>query len=231
MTTPFLLIPGLNCDARVYSHATQVLWPFGPVTIANHQTGNSVGAMAEAILTVAPERFALGGFSMGGYVAFEILRQAPQRVLKLALIDTTARPDAAEATENRRRNSALVQGGKFSAVIEQSFPTSFHPDHVMDADFYSIHRAMSASNGPEIYVQHQQAIMARPDSRPDLARITIPTQIIVGEGDQVTPPEMAKEMHEGVSGSRLAIIPRAGHMSLIEQPDLVNAALKEWAAA
>lgn len=228
--TPFLLVPGLNCDARVYTHATRALWPFGPVTIANHLSGDSVAMIARTILAAAPPRFALAGFSFGGYLAFEILRQASDRVLKLALIDTSARPDTAEATENRRRRIALAKAGKFGAVIEQSFPASVHPDHVADPDVYSIHRAMSEANGPEVYVAHQEAIIARPDSRTDLAAIGLPTLVLVGEGDQITPPESAREMHEGIAGSRLAIIPRAGHLALLEQPDLVNTALKEWAA-
>src|SRR5690606_26426918 len=100
--TPYLLIPGLNCDARDYAGTAHALWPFGPVTIANHQTGGSIKDIARAILATAPERFGLVGFSMGGYIALDIMRQAPERVDRLALLDTTARPDSEEATANRR---------------------------------------------------------------------------------------------------------------------------------
>ncbi|MEO7222904.1 MAG: alpha/beta fold hydrolase, partial [Devosia sp.] len=116
--TPFLLVPGLNCDARVYAGVAQALWPFGPVSIANHQTGDRMEAIAKAILADAPPKFGLIGFSMGGYVAFEILRQAPERVLKLGLLDTSARPDSEESTANRRRMIALAQKGRFIDAIE-----------------------------------------------------------------------------------------------------------------
>ncbi len=229
--TAFLLIPGLNCDARVYAAATASLWQLGPVMIASTLAGEGIAGIARSILDQAPPRFALGGFSMGGYLAFEILRQAPERVVKLALIDTSARPDTAEATENRRRRIDLAKAGKFGLVMEQSFPASVHPDNVSDSGLYSIHRGMSEANGPEAYVRHQEAIIGRPDSRGELEAIKVPTLVIVGEGDQITPPEVAREMHEGIAGSRLVAIPRAGHLALLEQPGLVCDALKEWAAS
>ena len=143
---PFLLVPGLNCDARVYAPASTVLWQFGSVMIANHLRGEGIAAIAANILAEGPPHFALGGFSMGGYLAFEIMRQAPERVTRLALIDTTARPDTAEATETRRRRIEHANAGKFGIVIEQSFPASVHPDNADDSRLYSIHRAMAGAN-------------------------------------------------------------------------------------
>lgn len=227
--TPFLLIPGLNCDARVYAPAASALWQFGPVTIACHLAGEDMAQIAAAILKDAPPAFALGGFSMGGYLAFEILRQAPERVLKLALIDTRAEADPPDVADTRRRRAALARGGKFPLVVEQSFPDSVHPDNVAESRLYSLHRTMAEANGPEAYVRQQQAILARPDSRPMLAAIRVPATIIVGEGDRITPPASAETMHQGIAGSVLEVIPRAGHLALLEQPELVNAALRAWA--
>lgn len=229
--TPFLLVPGLNCDARVYAGVAATLWPFGPVTVANHREGTTMAEIASTILADAPPRFALIGFSMGGYIAFEILRQAPDRVTRLGLLDTSARPDTEESTANRRRMIALAQKGKFLDAIEQTFPRAVHPDHLSDSGLYSIHRAMAEANGAEVFEQQQEAIIARPDSRPLLAGLKLPTLIVVGEGDQITPPEAAQEMHEGIAGSRLLVVPKAGHMALLEQPEPVHAALKAWAAA
>jgi pimeloyl-ACP methyl ester carboxylesterase len=228
--TPFLLVPGLNCDARVYAGVAQALWPFGPVTIANHQTGDRVETIARAILADAPPRFALIGFSMGGYISLEILRQAPGRVLKLGLLDTTARPDSEESTANRRRMIALARHGKFIEAINQTFPKSVHAENANNSDLYAIHRGMAEANGPEIYEQQQEAIIARPDSRSMLKDIKVPTLIVVGEGDQITPPDAAREMHEGIAGSKLLAVPRAGHLALLEQPEPVRAALRDWAA-
>lgn len=228
--TPFLLVPGLNCDARVYAGVAQTLWPFGPVTVANHQTGDRMEAIAKAILADAPPKFALIGFSMGGYIAFEIIRQAPDRVLKLGLLDTTARPDSEESTANRRRMVALAQKGRFVDAVEQTFPRSVHAENADNSDLYAIHRGMAESNGAAIYEQQQEAIIARADSRPLLPSIKVPTLIVVGEGDQITPPDAAKEMHAGIAGSKLMIVPRAGHLALLEQPEPVHAALRDWAA-
>ena len=218
--TPFLLVPGLNCDARVYAGVAQALWPFGPVTVANHQTGSTVEAIARAILADAPPKFALIG---------EILRQAPDRVLKLGLLGTTARPDSEESTANRRRMIALAQKGRFIEAIEQTFPKSVHAENAGNSDLYAIHRGMAEANGPKIYEQQQEAIIARPDSRSLLGTIRVPTLIVVGEGDQITPPEAAREMHEGIPRSKLLVVPRAGHLALLEQPEPVHTALREWA--
>ena len=229
--TPFLLVPGLNCDARVYAGVAQALWPFGPTTVANHQTGDRMQAIAKAILADAPPKFALIGFSMGGYIAFEIMRQAPERVRKLGLLDTTTRPDTEESTANRRRLIALAQKGKFIDAINQTFPKSVHAENANNSDLYAIHRGMAEANGPKIYEQQQDAIIGRPDSRPTLATIHVPTLVVVGEGDQITPPDAAREMHRGIAGSRLLVVPRAGHLALLEQPEPVHAALREWAGA
>ncbi|MGN6685249.1 MAG: alpha/beta fold hydrolase [Devosia sp.] len=229
--TPFLLVPGLNCDARVYAPVAPALWQFGPVTIACHLEGAGMTDIAAAILRDAPPAFALGGFSMGGYLAFEILRQAPERVLKLALIDTRAEADPPDLVETRRRRTALAEGGKFSLVVEQSFPDAVHDDNVDDSRLYSLHRTMAEANGPQAYVRHQEAIIGRPDSRPMLGSIRVPTLVVVGEGDKITPPASARTMHQGIAGSVLEVIPRAGHLALLEQPELVNAALRIWAAA
>lgn len=229
--TPFLLIPGLNSDARVYEHAIKALWPFGPVTIANHLEGQGMAGIAAAILAVAPPKFALGGFSMGGYLAFEVLRQAPERVLKLALIDTNARPDTAESTEMRRRRIEQTKAGKFGLVVEQSFATSVHKDNVSDSGLYALHRAMAEVTGAEAYMRHQEAIVGRPDSRPMLGSITVPTLVVIGEGDQLIPMDAAEELHEGIAGSTLAVVAAAGHLALLENVPAVNNALAEWAAA
>lgn len=228
--TPFLLIPGLNADARVYREAVETLWRFGPVMVANHLEGEGMSRIAANILRTAPPSFALGGFSLGGYLAFEILRQAPERVTKLALIDTSARADAPEATDVRRRRIEQARAGKFGLVIGQSYATAVHPDRADDPALMAALRAMAEANGPEAYIRHQLAIIARPDSRGDLQRIGVPTVIIVGEADQTTPVEVAREMAVNIRESHLVIVRGAGHAALLEQPAAVNAALAEWAA-
>lgn len=225
---PILFVPGLNCTPRVYMGLLPGLWQLGPVTVANHRGGESMAAIASAILGQAPPRFALVGFSMGGYLSFEILRQAPERVLALALLDTSARPDTAEQSENRRRLIALAERGGFANVPSLSFPGIVHPDHVGDARLFGLHRQMALETGAQGFIAQQKAIIGRPDSRPLLAAIAVPTAVIVGDADQVTPPEVAEEMAAGISGARLTVVPKAGHLALLEQPAVVERALVDW---
>lgn len=231
MANPILLVPGLNCTAEVYHNQLPYLWQFGPVTIANHLVGASMAEIAANILAAAPPRFALTGFSMGGYIAFEILRQAPDRVTALALLDTSARPDSSEATEKRRAAMALTKQGKYTLAIQQSFPNAVHPDNAGNAHLKALHTRMAKANGPETYLRHQQAIITRPDSRPDLAGIKVPTLAVVGDADTITVPEAAREMAEGIHGARLVVVPNAGHMALAEHPEVVTAAMVEWLRA
>jgi pimeloyl-ACP methyl ester carboxylesterase len=130
MTLPTVLIPGLAATPRLYAAQIPVLWPSGPVVIADHTRGESVAELAAQILATAPPRFALLGLSMGGYLAFEILRQQPDRVAPLALLDTWARPDTAEQTQRRRSQIALADQGRFEEVIDQLIPLVLHPDHL-----------------------------------------------------------------------------------------------------
>jgi len=225
---PIVLIPGLNCTAAVYSAQVPALWQFGPVTVAHHRHGRSMAEIAARILAAAPPRFALGGFSMGGYIALEIMRQAPERVLRLALIDTSARPDAPEQTERRRQLMDIARAGGFARIADLQFPNGVHPDNVGDEALRTLHRDMALANGMAAYLDQQEAIIARPDSRPDLAAIACPTLIVVGDGDQITPPALAREMADLIAGARVVTVPKAGHMALIEQPQAVTAALVGW---
>jgi pimeloyl-ACP methyl ester carboxylesterase len=123
----------------------------------------------------------------------------------------------------------MTEAGKFGLVIAQSFSGSVHPEQATNQTMMATHRRMAETNGPTAYVRHQRAIIARLDSRPGLEAIKVPTVVVVGEADQITPPDQAREMHDRIAGSRLVIVPRAGHMALLEQPEIVNAALVNWA--
>ncbi len=228
MTMPILLVPGLNCTAEIYAHQVPALWQFGPVTIADHTEGNSMREIAAAILRDAPPKFALVGFSMGGYLAFEMLRQARGRVLKLALLDTSARPDTPEGAEKRRAAIALTEQGKFNLALAQSFPNAVHPDHVGNAALKALHVRMATANGGETYIRQQTAIIGRPDSRPELGAIEVPTLVVVGDKDAITVPDAAREMAAGFAEARLEVVTRAGHMALVEQHATVTAAMVEW---
>jgi pimeloyl-ACP methyl ester carboxylesterase len=225
------LIPGLLCTPRLYADQLPALWRFGPVTIADHTRDDSMRDIARRILSQAPPKFALIGLSMGGYVAFEIQRQAPDRVVKLALLDTTARPDAPEQTEQRNRQIELARTGRFDGIAQLLFPRFVSAARHGDAALEAIVRTMAADTGPDAFVHQQTAIMHRVDSRPGLASIRCPTLVLVGADDLLTPPERATEMAGAIVGARQIVVPSCGHLSTLEQPQAVTAALVEFLSA
>ena len=230
-TLPTVLVAGLNCSARLYSEQIPALWQFGPVIVADHRRDDSMAAMARRILAAAPQRFALVGLSMGGYIAFEILRQAASRVAKLALLDTGARGEVLERTAQRKPLIDLARTGRFAEILDSQYPTLVHRSRHSDAALKAIVRAMNEETGAEAYLRQQQAIMSRPDSRPGLAAITCPTLVLVGDSDEPTPPDLAREMAAGIRGSKLVVVPDCGHLSTLERPELVTKALIEWMSA
>jgi pimeloyl-ACP methyl ester carboxylesterase len=225
---PIVLVPGLNCSARLYSEQVPALWPFGPVSVADHTRDDSMPAIAHRILAAAPPRFALAGLSMGGYIAFEIMRQAGDRVAKLALLDTGARPETPEQTKARLPRIALAKSGRFAEETDLQFPKLVDRSRHGDMVLKNLVRAMAEDTGADAFLRQMQAVMARADSRPGLSAIACPTLVLVGAGDELTPPSLAQEIAAGISGARLVVIPRCGHLSTLEQPEAVNAALVEW---
>jgi pimeloyl-ACP methyl ester carboxylesterase len=228
---PIVLIPGLNCSARLYAEQIPALWRFGPVTVADHTRADLIRQIAAQILAAAPPRFALAGLSMGGSIAFEIMRQAPRRVAKLALLDTGARAETAEQTEQRRAPMAMARAGRFAEVAAASFEFFVHPDRYSDAALKALVMTMAEENGVEVYLRQQRAIMGRAESRPGLAAIACPTLVLVGERDQGTPVELSREIAAAIPNSRLVIIPACGHLSTLERPEAVTKAMAEWLKA
>jgi pimeloyl-ACP methyl ester carboxylesterase len=228
---PVVLIPGLLGSPRLYAGQIPELWRFGPVTVADHTRDESMAAIARRILAAAPPKFALIGLSMGGYISFEILRAAPQRVAKLALLDTSARPDLPEQTATRRTQIADAKAGRLLEVLDRAFATWVHPARCNDLALRDLAVAMANETGVDGFVHQQLANIGRVDSRPGLAAIGCPTLVLVGEQDAVTPPERAAEIANGIPGARLVTIPDCGHMSAVEQPAKVTEALVEFLRA
>jgi len=226
-STPTVLIPGLGASARLYAEQIPSLWCVGPVMVAQHALDESMAEIARRLLDAAPPRFALIGLSMGGYIAFEVLRQAAERVLRLGLLDTSARPDTSEQSEGRRAQIALAEAGRLAEVMDSQIPRLVHPRRVDDRPLGALLRQMADEVGAAGFVRQQRAIMGRPDSRPDLSRIRCPTLVLVGEQDALTPPARAEEMAAGIAGARLVVVPDCGHVSSLEQPQAVTRALLE----
>ena len=225
---PLVLVPGLLCSARLFTPQIEALWPHGPVTVADHRRDTDIAALAARILADAPPRFALAGLSMGGYIAFAMLRLAPERIVRLALLDTSARADTPEQTATRHTQIGMVQNGRFGEIPAMVMPRFLHRNRQHDDGLTGTVRQMATETGPDAFVRQLKAIMSRPDSRPLLSSIRCPTLVLVGDGDEATPPEANKEIASGISGAKLVVVPDCGHLSTLEKPEAVNAALAEW---
>lgn len=222
------ILPGLLEDADAFAAVMRGLADVAACQVADMTRANTVAGLARTALEQAPPGpLHLAGHSMGGYVALEVMRQAPGRVAKLALLNTNARPDSPEATENRRRLLKLAETD-FKAVITTLLPKLMTPEHVRDAALAGIVDTMALGVGKEAFKRQQEAIIGRIDSRAHLGAIRCPTLVVAASRDQLMPVEVLREMAEGIPGARLAIVEDCGHMASMEQPREVIALLREW---
>jgi pimeloyl-ACP methyl ester carboxylesterase len=225
---PLVLVLGLTCTARLHGAQIAVLWRFGQVTVADHRRDANMAAITARILSNAPPRFALAGLSMGGYIAFAMLWLAPERIAKLALLDTSARPDTPEQTAGRNTQIAMAQSGRYGEIPDLSMPRYLNAKHQRDERLTTLVRQMVMETGPDAFVRQLYAIKSRSDSRPLLSSIRCPTVVLVGDGDIATPPELNQEIAAGIPGAKLMVVPDSGHLTTLEQPEAANAALAEW---
>ena len=223
-----VLLPGLLNTRRVFERQIEALSDVADCIVPELWRHDTVGAMADAALALAPERFALAGFSMGGYVAFEIMRRAAQKVDRLALMDTQAKADSPESLARRRSLLDQTRIGRFHGVQRSLLPQLVHRRHINDDAITQPILDMAQEIGAEGFVREQTAIMARPDSRHMLVDIGIPTVVIVGRQDQVTPLPRSEEMAADIADSRLVVLEECGHMSPLERPAEVTGALRRW---
>ncbi len=226
--SPLVLLPGLLNTRRVYDHQVEALADIADCTIPELWHHDTMAEMAEATLALAPPTFALCGFSMGGYVAFEIFRRAPQRVERIALMDTQAGPDTPETAARRRGFIEQTRIGRFHGVHPTLLPQLVHPSRVSDPAVTQPLLDMATEVGGDGFVREQQAILGRADSRPLLVEIEVPAVVIVGRQDLVTPPSRAEEIATDIANARLVVIEECGHMAPLEQPAEVSAALRRW---
>jgi len=225
---PLLFLPGLLEDADAFEHQFLGLQSVAPCRAAELTRSDTIAGLADDALAQAPaERFALAGHSMGGYVALEILRRAPERVERLALLNTHARPDSPESSANRRRLMQLAETD-FPGVMNEIAPKLVAPRHLKEAGILGKMSEMALATGKEAFLRQERAIIGRIDSRPHLAKIACPTLVVAGQEDQIMPVEWLEELARGIPGARLEVIPECGHMASLEQPAKVTALLADW---
>ena len=228
MPLPLVLLPGLLNTRRLYERQIADLADLSDATVPELWHHDSIGAMADSVLKAAPERFALAGFSMGGYVSFEILRRAPERVTHLALMDTQATPDTPEATARRKGFIEQTKLGRFHGVQPSLLPQIVHREHLDDQSIIQPILEMAAEVGADGFCRSQTAMIARADSRPLLVHVKQPTLVLVGRQDIATPLVRAQEMAADISHSQLVVLDKCGHMAPLEKPAEVSAALRRW---
>lgn len=226
--TPLVLLPGLLCDAALWRAQVDGLKDVVDSWVADLTQDGSLAAMARRVLQAAPPEFALAGLSMGGYCAFEVMRQAPERVLRLALLYTGARADTPEQTSRRRGLIALAEKGEFKGVTPRLLPLFVHPDRLNDKTLTGAVTSMAERVGRDAFLRQQKAIIGRIDSRVSLATIKCPTLVLRGREDILTPPALAAEIAAGIPRARLDLIDHCGHLSTMEQPEAVTAELRQW---
>lgn len=226
---PLVLVPGLLSDATTWK---EQIAHFGSryelIVPQQHIDEPTIAEMAETILSVLPSRFALVGWSMGGYISFEMMRRAPDRISRLALVSTSARADAPEAAEERRESVRTAHEQSPSVAWRQKMGLSFHRPERLAPDVVAALERMTDKLGAARYESQQEAIIARADSRDLLPGITCPTIVICGTHDSRTPPLTSWEIASAVGGAELHLLAECGHCSPIEDPGTVNALLGAW---
>ncbi|MBV9834108.1 MAG: alpha/beta fold hydrolase [Alphaproteobacteria bacterium] len=226
---PLILVPGVLCDADLYRDQVPALAAHADVSITMEQARHdTLPAIARAILDAAPPRFALCGLSMGGIIAFEIMRQQPGRVSRLALLDTNARNILADERKVREGRMQLVANGHVDVMIglqlSRFIPLTRLGDEVLVDRVLKMVRRVGAAT----YLRQERALLQRVDSRPSLGAIACPTLVLCGREDAATPLIMSQEIAAAIPGAKLEIVEECGHLSTMEQPEAVNAALLRW---
>lgn len=232
MNKPHLvLVPGLLCTERLWRDQISALGMDFDIQVARHHLDDSLGAIAERILDAAPERFSLAGLSFGGYVVFELWRRAPERIERIALLDTRATQDPPETVKEREDQLRLIEKGRFTGIHERLAPSFVHPDRRTDSRLIAEITGMAVETGKDGFIRQTRAIMGRPDSRPTCETIDVPALVLCGRQDERTPLRMHEEMASLIPDSWLEVVEDCGHLAPMERPAEVNVAMREWLAA
>ncbi len=228
MNEPLLLLPGMMCDARVFTQQIATFSVNRPVMVAPLIGRTSFGELAEDILSHAPPRFALAGLSMGGITAMQIAKQAPERITRLALMDTNPLGELADRAAQRDSQIERVRAGGLRAVMRDEMKPNYLTDSPNTGRILDLCMAMSDALGAEVFADQSRALQQRPDQRDTLRTIRVPTLVLCGEDDTLCPLEKHEMMCDLIPGARLAVIRGAGHLPVLEQPERTNEELKQW---
>ena len=228
MKEPLILLPGMMCDARLFDPQIARFSVERPIMVIPLTGHDSFIGLTEEILANAPPRFALAGLSMGGITAMEIIRQAPERVTRLALLDTNPLAEAEEKALARNPQIDEVNAGGLRKVMRDEMKPMYLADGPNTGSILDLCMAMAESLGPEVFEQQSRALQNRPDQCDTLRDIQVPTLVLCGEQDGLCPPERHQMMRDLIANAELQIIAGAGHLPTLEQPEQTNAAIQTW---
>ena len=226
--TPLVLLPGMMCDARLFGPQVAAFSATRTLVLAPLVGSDSVRGLAEAVLATAPPVFALAGLSMGGIVAMEVVRQAPKRVARLALLDTNPFPDTPEVAARRGPQVARALAGGLAAVMRDEMKPMYLADGPGKAAILDICLDMALGLGPAVFAAQSAALAARPDALDVLGRYRRPALVLMGAEDRLCPHDRHRAMAAAMPQARLVVIEGAGHLPVLERPAETNAALAAW---
>ncbi|AHM05824.1 Hydrolase, alpha/beta hydrolase fold protein family [Roseibacterium elongatum DSM 19469] len=227
--TPLVLLPGMMCDRRLFEPQIAAVSPGRSVVVGDLTGADTVQDLATQVLAQAPARFALAGLSMGGIVAMEVLRQAPDRVAGLALLDTNPLAEQPEVKARRGPQMAKVRAGLLDQVMREELkPNYLAAGGKTHAEILDLCMAMARTLGPEVFLRQSVALRDRPDQQATLAAVEVPSLILCGAEDRLCPPDRHRLMHRLIPAATLVMVARAGHLPTLEQPAPVTAAMADW---
>jgi len=224
-----IFLPGLACDSAMWqAQLAEIPAHLSACATNVHARHDTLEAMAGTLLAEHAGELILCGASMGGMLAMEVARQAPQRVIGLALLGTSARPEDAATRALREAAIVLFEQGRMAEVLQANLPLAFDASRAADAALQQAYLDMIGRAGASQLVTQNRAVIARPDALAHIGRLRCPVLVLCGESDQLTPPERSRELAAAIPGAELALLPRCGHMLTMEQPEAVNAWLLDW---
>lgn len=225
---PLLLLPGMMCDARMFAPQFHALANVAECHVGHIGGADNMYDIAQQVLAQAPERFALAGLSMGGIVAMEVIRQAPDRVTHLALLDTNPRAELDEIKEARGPQIAAAKAGDLEVVLREQMISRYFSEQQPHRILDQLCLDMGLDLGPDVFIRQSLALRDRPDQQDTLQQFNKPTLVLMGEDDQLCPLDRHERLCELLPHSHFVTITKAGHIPTLEQPAATNAALKQW---
>jgi pimeloyl-ACP methyl ester carboxylesterase len=228
MKEPLVLLPGMMCDARLFGPQIAELSSEMPVMVAPVSHGERIEEIASGLLSLLPQRFALAGLSMGGIVAMEILRRAPDRVSRLALMDTNPLAETPVVAANREPQIVKVRSGRLIEVMRDEMKPNYLAPGPQRADVMALVMDMAEVLGPEVFIRQSRALQRRRDQQVTLRKCKVPTLVLCGAHDALCPVKRHSFMAELIPGAELKVIENAGHLPTLETPEETTAALRDW---